>query len=219
MRLLSGPLSLFTAKVRVALDEKGLAYTLDSVPFTRAGGYDPKPAEVVARHPRAQVPILVEDDGFSVWDSTVILEYLEDRCPEPPLYPRGLRDRTRCRQLEHAADEVLFPHVWTLILERFYQPDPARQDEAAIDAAAAAIRAQQAELADAVDERPFLCGDAFTVADVAWALTLEFGRRLGVPLRDDRPPLAAWAERVYARPSVAGELARLDAAAARILAP
>jgi glutathione S-transferase len=218
MRLLSGPLSLFSGKVRVALDEKGAGYTLDSVPFTRDGGYDPKPAEVLARNPRAQVPILVEDDGFAVWDSTVILEYLEERFPEPPLFPTGLRARARCRQLETAADDVCFPHVWTLIRERFYQPDPARQDAAAIAAATGGILAQQAELADVVAEHPHLCGEAFTVADVAWVLTLDFARRLGVPLRDDRPALAAWAERVHARPSVQREIARLDEAAARILA-
>lgn len=218
MRLLSGPLSLFSGKVRVALDEKGVSWTLDSVPFTRAGGYDPKPAEVLARNPRAQVPILVEDDGFAVWDSTVILEYLEERCPTPPLLPTELRARARCRQLETAADDVCFPHVWTLIRERFYQPDPTRQDGAAIAAATDGILAQQAQLASLVGEHEHLCGDAFTVADIAWVLTLEFARRLGVPLRDDRPALTAWATRVHARPSVRREIARLDEAAAQLLA-
>lgn len=218
MRLLSGPLSLFSAKVRVALDEKGVAYVLESVPFTRAGGYDPKPPEVVARNPRGQVPILVEDDGFTVWDSTLILEYLEERWPEPPLHPRELRARARCRQLEAAADEILFPHVWTLIRERFYQPDPARQDAPAIAAATDGILAQQAMLADVVAERPHCGGEAFSVADIAWVLTLDFARRLGVPLRDDRPSLAAWAARVHARPSIVRELARLDEAARALVA-
>jgi glutathione S-transferase len=213
MRLLSGPLSLFSGKVRVALDEKGVAWTLDSVPFTLARGYDPKPVEVVARNPKAQVPILVEDDGFTVWDSTLILEYLEERCPEPPLFPRELRARARCRQLETVADEIGFPHVWTLISQRFYQPDPARQDAAAIGAATDGLLAQQAMLSDVVAERPYCAGEAFSVADIAWILTLDFARRLGVPLRDDRPALTAWAARVQARPSVVREIARLDEAA------
>lgn len=217
MRLLSGPLSLFSAKVRVALDEKSVAYRLDEVPFTRGSGYDPKPAEVRERNPRAQVPVLVEDDGFAVYDSTLILEYLEERCPEPALLPRGLRARARCRQLEAAADEELFPHVWTLIRERFYQPDPARQDAAAVAGATAAIAAQLAALDAGLGDGPWLCGGPFTIADVAWVLTVDFARRLGVPADDGHRRLSAWWRRAVERPSVARERGRLDAAAARVL--
>ena len=53
MKLYSGPLSLFTGKVRVALDEKGLAHELVSVPFSRSGGYQPKHPDVLAINPKA----------------------------------------------------------------------------------------------------------------------------------------------------------------------
>ena len=62
-----------------------------------------------------------------MYDSTLILEYLEDRYPEPPLYPRDATNRAHCRQLEQAADEILFPAVWDLIDEVFYpKPDDER---------------------------------------------------------------------------------------------
>ena len=51
------------------------------------------------------------DGDLSLFDSTLILEYLEDQHPAPPLYPRDAAERARCRQLEAAADEILFPHV------------------------------------------------------------------------------------------------------------
>ena len=51
MKLYSGPLSLFTAKVRIALDEKAVPYELVSVPFSRAGAYKPKHPDVVAINP------------------------------------------------------------------------------------------------------------------------------------------------------------------------
>jgi len=86
MRLYSGPLSLFTGKVRIALDEKGLEYELVSVPFSRAAGYEPKHPEVVRLNPKRQVPVLVDGD-LALYDSTLILEYLEDRHPSPPLLP------------------------------------------------------------------------------------------------------------------------------------
>ena len=216
MRLLSGPLSLFTGKVRIALDEKQVACTIEDVPFSRAGGYDPKPAEVVQRNPRAQVPVLIEDDGFTVYDSTLILQYLEDRFPKPPLYPRDVRARARCRQLEAAADEELFPHVWTLIRERFYQPDPAKQDAPAADAATQAMLAHQQRVDASVGEE-WLVGDAFTVADIGYFMTFDFARRLGVSIDGRYSRLSAWWERANARPSIERERARLDAAAMRVL--
>src|SRR5438034_11633940 len=60
MKLYSGPLSLFTGKVRVALDEKGLAHEIVSVPFSRTRGYQPKHPEVLATNPKGQVPVLVD---------------------------------------------------------------------------------------------------------------------------------------------------------------
>jgi len=92
MKLYSGPLSLFTGKVRIALDEKGLACELVSVPFDRTQGYQPKHPDVLAINPKGQVPVLV-DGEVELFDSTIILEYLEDRYPDPALYPRnvGLR--------------------------------------------------------------------------------------------------------------------------------
>ena len=90
MKLYSGPLSLFTGKVRVALDEKGLAHELVSVPFSRSGGYQPKHPDVLAINPKGQVPVLV-DSSLALYDSTNILEYLEDRLSEPAALPEGRR--------------------------------------------------------------------------------------------------------------------------------
>src|SRR5438046_8728610 len=105
MKLYSGPLSLFTAKVRVALDEKRLACELVSVPFSRAGGYQPKHPDVLAINPKGQVPVLV-DGPVAVYGSTIILEYLADRYLEPALYPADVAARDRARPLGAAADAI-----------------------------------------------------------------------------------------------------------------
>ena len=84
MKLYSGPLSLFTAKVRIALDEKRIGYERIDVPFSRTKGYEPKHPDVLAINPKAQVPVIV-DEGLALYDSTLILEYLEDRYPSPAL--------------------------------------------------------------------------------------------------------------------------------------
>ena len=73
MKLYSGPLSLFSRKVEVALHEKGLPFERVFVPFSQAKGYSPKHPDVAAANPKAQVPVLVDGD-LTLFDSTVILE-------------------------------------------------------------------------------------------------------------------------------------------------
>jgi glutathione S-transferase len=209
MRLYSGPLSLFTGKVRIALDEKGIEYELVSVPFSRAAGYEPKHPEVVRLNPKRQVPVLVDGD-LALYDSTLILEYLEDRRPTPPLLPADPADRARCRQLEAAADEILFPRVFELIQEVFYKPE-AERDGSRIASARAAIADHYAGLERGLDGASYLGGD-FSIADIGYFMTVTFAANLGAPPSDGQPKLRAWYERVLERPAVGRELARLLAA-------
>jgi len=168
MILYSGPLSLFTGKVRIGLAEKGIAYECVSVPFARAG-YQPKHPQVLEVNPKAQVPVLVDGD-LAIYDSTIILEYLDDRHPEPPLLPRDSAPRARCRVLEAAADEILFPHVYTLILEVFYKPDGHGRDEARVAEAKRGIAAHYASLETGLGARRYLC-DQLSVADIGYFMT------------------------------------------------
>jgi glutathione S-transferase len=203
MKLYSGPLSLFTAKVRIALDEKGLAYDRVDVPFSRERGYQPKHPDVLAINPKGQVPVMV-DEGLALYDSTIILEYLEDRYPTPALYPRDVRERARCRQLEAAADEVFFPNVLELIQEVFYKADPAARDAARVAAAIERIGEVYERLERELEGREYLCG-AFGVADVGWFLTTGFATSLGAPPPASLPGIGAWLARMASRPSVQRE--------------
>src|SRR5262245_14776833 len=208
MKLYSGPLSLFTAKVRVALAEKALPYERLEVGWSKRERYLPHHPDVVAINPKAQVPCLVDGD-VTLYDSTLILEYLEDRYPSPPLMPRDPAGRARCRLLELEADEVVFPHLWTLIDTRFYPGG----DPGAGEGAAAGIRAYHERLARALGTRDFLCGD-FGIADIGNFIMLSVGGLLGAPVGAETPTLAAWMARVAERPAVAQELTEMSAAAA-----
>jgi glutathione S-transferase len=86
MKLYSGPLSLFSRKVEIALQEKSLAFERVMVPFSQAQGYSPKHPAVLAANPKSQVPVLIDGD-LTLFDSTLILEYLEDAYPRPALWP------------------------------------------------------------------------------------------------------------------------------------
>ena len=85
MKLYTHGLSPYSAKVRIALDEKGIAYEEIALPLRRAG-ITAKPKELLAANPRAQVPTLLDGD-VTLYDSTVIVEYLEETQPEPHLCP------------------------------------------------------------------------------------------------------------------------------------
>jgi glutathione S-transferase len=214
VKLYSGPLSLFSAKVRIALAEKGIAYERIEVPFSRAGGYDPKHPRVLAHNPKGQVPVLVDGD-LALYDSTLIVEYLDEAVPDPPLLPREPRARARCRLRELHADEVLFPQVWVLIRQVFYTPE-AERDAGEIAAARAAIETLYAELDAELAERDWLGGEAFSAADVAYALTVAFASQLGAPVPDRLERLGAWLARTAARPSVAREIQEMGKYAAEL---
>jgi glutathione S-transferase len=209
MILYSGPLSLFTGKVRIALDEKAIPYELVSVPFSRAG-YQPKHPKVLELNPKAQVPVVVDGD-LAIYDSTIILEYLEDTHPLPALYPSEPSRRARCRVMEAAADEIFFPFVWELIREVFYKPDGVGRDETAVAVAKRGIAAHYDQLERQLGEQPFLCGE-ISVADIGYFMFVTSATSLGQGLTEKHPGLQAWYGRVLARPAFGRELERLMAA-------
>lgn len=219
MKLYSGPISLFARKVEIALAEKGLRVEREMVPFSQATGYAPKHPAVLAANPKGQVPVLVDGD-LTLFDSTVILEYLEDAYPDPPLYPDSPAARARCRLLELTADEILLVPVRAL-MHRSEPPHPDRQvrerQQAGAAHAEAAIAKMYGELESRLADNGYFCG-RFSVADIALFMTVLFALRLKGPRLDGHPGLAAWHGRVQGRPAVAPIAAEIDAAD-RVLSP
>ena len=211
MKLYTAPLSLFSAKARIALAEKRVEPDLVTVGWSRADRYRPHHPDVVALNPKAQVPVLVDGDVV-VYDSTQIFEYLEDRLPEPPLYPRDPAGRARCRRLEAEADEIWFPWVWDLVETRFYPSAPelggARRAAAAVAGLGDLYRLLEKELVG----REYLAG-RFSVADIAVFVQVQAAASLGAPAPEDCRALAGWSSRIAERPTVAPVVAALSQAA------
>ena len=212
--LYSGPLSLFSRKVEIALREKGLAFERIMVPFNQTTGYDPKHPEVVAINPKRQVPVL-NDDGIVLYDSTVILEYLEDAYPEPPLLPLCPGARARCRLDELYADEIMLQALKPL-MHRTTPPstDQTRRLAQEADALIAehALEKHYAVLEDRLAGREFF-GDAVSIADIALFMSVLFSLRLGGPSLAPFDGLSRWFERLKLRPAftqAAVEIAEAD---------
>lgn len=232
MKLYTGPLSLFSAKVRIALEEKGLDADPVSVGWSLENRYRPHHPDVMALNPKAQVPVLVDGDTV-VTDSTLILEYLEERQPEPPLMPSGLAERARCRGLEAWADEILFPAVWDLIEEVFYSAGGAGRTHAGegrdadgeagagssarASGARAALAGHYAWLDRELAGRDFLCG-GFSVADIAVFVMMQAAITLGAAPDPGLASLRGWLDRTLARPAVRRDVDAMQAFAARCLA-
>jgi glutathione S-transferase len=194
MKIYSGPLSMFGAKVEIAAREKGVTFDLEMVPFNMRTLYDPKHPEVLRINPRRQVPVLV-DGSLEIFDSTQIFEYLEDCWPTPALWPRAPDERARARLLELKSDEVYFPHVIRLMGLQATLADPAAV--AACSAAAAFYQEMEALLAD----REYLAG-SYSYADIAFFMAQLFGARMGAPMTGATPRLLRWRDRMVARPAV-----------------
>ncbi len=196
IRLYSGPLSMFGAKAQIAVLEKGLEAEVVMVPFDMKALYEPKHGEVLRINPKRQVPVLVHG-AVEIFDSTQIFEYLEDLCPEPPLWPRDIAGRARARLLELQSDEVYFPHIIRLM---GLQAAPTDAAAVAARAGAAQFYARMDSLLD--DGRPWLCGDGFSYTDIAFYMAQIFGDRMGAPIPADATRLVAWRARMGERHSV-----------------
>jgi len=100
LKLYEHPLSAYAMKVKIALNEKGLDYET-AIPDGMANGT--AAGEFVAANPRAEVPTLVDDD-VRIFDSTVMLEYINEKCPQPSLLPDTPAERARVRMIEDVMD-------------------------------------------------------------------------------------------------------------------
>jgi glutathione S-transferase len=197
LKIYSGPLSMFGAKVEIAAREKAVAFDLVMVPFDFERGYAPKHPDVLRINPKRQVPVLVDDD-VELFDSTQIFEYLEDRWPDPPLWPRSVAARAEARKLELQCDEVFFPHVVRLMGLRG-NPDPVDAPE--WKAATGELEMHYVRMNRLLQDREYIA-DQFSYADIAFYMAQFFAARHTVPMTAEHLNLLAWRERMMGRAAV-----------------
>jgi glutathione S-transferase len=195
------PFSTNVERVALAAAHKGV-----EVEWVDVDPRDRSPVRAVSG--QELVPVL-EADGEVLWDSPRILAWLEERHPEPPLYPR---DQARRAEVETFLDwfNVLWKRPPNLITDELSKPEP---DRARVEELAARLRGSLDRFEALLAGRDFLFGE-FGVADVTAYPFLRYGRQ-GVPDgddepfhqvlvdqlgMDDHPRTATWVDRVAERP-------------------
>jgi len=188
--------SPFARKVRIAMAEKGI--TCEKVLLDNSRGENRSP-EYLKLNPHGRVPTLVVD-GIPIYESTAIVEYLEEAFPDPPLLPGRLVERARARMIEETIDGYYLAALRTVLLNAYRLPVPERNPKAA-DEARRQIGWHLEWLDRELNGRLFMVDNALSVADIAALCALEFQKRLEIGIDPKHRNIVTWYERMKARPS------------------
>jgi glutathione S-transferase len=187
MKLLASLASPYTRKVRVVLAEKKIDFEIELV--------DVAPAEnpVNAHNPLGKIPTLVLDDGTALYDSRVIVEFLDHASPLNRLLPAEFRDRVQVRRWEALADGVV--DAGMLVRGGFQ-----------LDKQVARMRRGMARLAAELEGNAWCHGERYSLADVALGCCvgwLGFRKPGNVDWPSEYPVLARHYQKLLERPAFA----------------
>jgi RNA polymerase-associated protein len=189
------PLSPYAQKVKLALLEKNVPFTLQQ-PNVGAGTDLDDFAPV---NPRLEVPAL-EVDGTAIFDSTIILEYIEERWPTPPLLPADPAARAQARMIEDVCDTYYEAINWAIAEVLVFGRAGGALAERLLGRAREQTAGVNAWLARQLGAQPWFGGAACGWADLSVAPHVNVAANFGnAPTPGS--PLAAWLERLRARPS------------------
>jgi glutathione S-transferase len=173
----------YCARVRIVLAEKEIEYETIEIDLSD------RPAWIYEKNSTGRVPV-VEEDGWVLPESAVIMEYLEERYPEPALLPADAEERSLARLRIFRHDDFTDPYY-----------DVRRGDQSALPL----FEEQLERLDTALDTSPWLGGREYGLADIAYVpWVLRAKHLLGVEL-DPYPALSEWVQRLLQRPTVAAE--------------
>jgi len=197
MKLLSSPASPFARKVRIVLAEKRMEYDTERV--------DVQPVDnpVNDHNPLGKIPTLVLDDGTALYDSRVIVEFLDNASPIARLIPEENRERLAVRRWEALADGVLDAGL----LVRYESLRPEKERSAAwAGKQAARMHRGLAQLQADLGDKPWCQGERYTLADIALGCCLGwlgFRKPGGVDWHAEYKGLAKHYDKLMERPAFA----------------
>ncbi|MSP96382.1 MAG: glutathione S-transferase [Betaproteobacteria bacterium] len=196
MKLLGSIPSPFTRKVRIVLAEKRVECVFELVEVMA-------PDSLVPSHnPLGKIPVLLRDDGTTLYDSRVIAEFLDTVSPMGRLIPEENRGRIAVRRWEALADGVIDAGI----LIRYEQAREAKlQSTVWIERQMGKLERGLAEMANDLSDKPWCHGNGFTLADIACGCTLGWlaFRFSALDWRGQYPNLARHFDKLSERPTFA----------------
>lgn len=201
--MLGTPGSPYVRKVRLVLEEKRIPCE-----FVIARPSDPD-SRVAEFNPLGKIPVLVRDNGKALYDSPVIVEYLEGLVPEPRLIPESFEDRIEVKRWEALADGIADATV--AISHDYREPEQEREPAEWYDKQQQKIERGLAAMTRDLGERRFCFGEHFTLADIAAGYALGY--------LDYALPSFAWHARYRTLRDLAERLAERDSFRTTLQAP
>lgn len=197
MKLLSAPASPFARKVRIVLAEKRIECDIATVDV------QPQENEVNAHNPLGKIPTLVLDDGTAIYDSRVIVEFLDNMAANSRLIPQDKRERVAVRRWEALADGVL--DAGLLIRYESLRP-PSEQSASWTAKQMARVRRGLAQMEADLGAHAWCQRRRYTLADIALGCCvgwIGFRRPGGIDWRADHDNLAKHYDKLMQRPAFA----------------
>ena len=197
MKLLGSTASPYTRKVRIVLAEKKIDCDFE------ATDVNPPDNPVIAHNPLGKVPALVIDDGTALFDSRVIVEFLDAVSPLARLIPEENRERVAVRRWEALADGSLDAGL----LVRYESLRPKKeQSKAWTEKQSGKLARGLAMIAAELGDKPWCHGDRYTLADIAVGCCLgwvEFRKPAAIDWRSIYPNLDRFYNKLMERPAFA----------------
>jgi glutathione S-transferase len=196
MKLIGSLTSPYVRKVRVVMAEKKLDYQFD---VEDPWGHD----AVLKSNPLGKVPVLVLPGGEAVFDSRVIVEYLDTRSPLTRLIPEAGRERTEVRTWEALADGLLDAAVGARLELTWSGRSDGQRSQAWVDRQLSRVDSALAAMSAGLADKPWCAGIHMSLADIAVGCALGYldYRFAGIPWRDRHANLGRLGDKLFARQS------------------
>lgn len=197
MKLIGAITSPYVRKVRIVMAEKKLDYQ-----FIQEDVWSPD-TTIGASNPLGKVPCLVMEGGEAVFDSRVIVEYLDGLSPVGKLIPPSGRERAEVKTWEALADGVLDAAILARLEATWPHRSAEQRSQAWIDRQLGKIHSALKSMSQGLGEKPFCSGIHLSLSDVAVGCALGYldFRFPVINWRDDHPNLARLSEKLAQRPS------------------
>jgi glutathione S-transferase len=197
MKLIGSLTSPFVRKVRIVLAEKKLDYKFDVEDVWAAG------TTIAESNPLGKVPCLVMEGGEAIFDSRVIVEYVDTLSPVGKLIPLSGRERVEVRTWEALADGLLDAAILARMEQTWSGRTAEQRSQAWIDRQLDKVHGSVKAMSQGLGERPWCTGIHHSLADIAVGCALGYldFRFADINWRADHPNLAKLYDKLSQRQS------------------